>query len=133
MNKPHPHAALMADFANDAALMETPWENWEYFDPGGGWTSCPRPPAWCPTIRYRRKPRTIRAEEHLDLILTFCRSQLVLIGSLNSSASRAGWRATIAAIEQYNRFCGLLDFDTMQPLADAILAAYPLELLQPTT
>lgn len=111
-------------------------------------------------------------EEHLDLILTFCRSRLALaekrtpgpwrhmsgsaargIRSPNyivvpcsvfdaedaafiascAGAAEAGWRATIAAIEQYNRFCGLLDFDTMQPLADAILAAYPLELLQPTT
>jgi len=62
MNKPHPHAALMAEFASDAALTETPWENWEFFDPrdGCGWTPCPRFPAWYPTIRYRRKPRTIR-------------------------------------------------------------------------
>lgn len=50
-----------------------------------------------------------------------------------AGAAEAGWRATIAAIEQYNRFCCLFDFDTIQPLADAILAAYPLELLQPTT
>lgn len=60
MNKPHPHAALMADFASDAAHTETPWENWEYFDPGGGWTPCKNILAWNPTVRYRRKPRTIR-------------------------------------------------------------------------
>lgn len=58
--KGHPHAALMAEFAKDAAAMERPWKAWEFFDPGYGWAECQRIPSWNAASRFRRKPRTIR-------------------------------------------------------------------------
>lgn len=81
-------------------------------------------------------------EEHLELILTFCRSRLALpIGSLNSSASRAGWRATIQSIGRFRQIADMAKahpvFENYATWAEQglenILAAYPLELLTETT
>ena len=122
-------------------------------------------------------------EEHLELILTFCRSRLALaekrtpgtweglapggsndgmrlfrgsryLGFLGNSdsepaeaianaafiaacagAAEAGWRATIAAIEGLQQLAQttVTWMAIHQHTLRAILAAYPLELLQPTT
>lgn len=59
--KGHPHAALMAEFAKDAATMEWPWEAWEWWsERSEAWIQCIVMPRWTADIKYRRKPRTIR-------------------------------------------------------------------------
>lgn len=53
--KAHPHAELMKLYAEDAAMSETPWENWERKD-GSKWRSMYGNPTWSSLIKYRRKP-----------------------------------------------------------------------------
>lgn len=59
--KPHPHAALMAEYAKDAALDGECWKNWEVLwpYPNADWTSCTTIPQWVQTAKYRRRPRVI--------------------------------------------------------------------------
>jgi hypothetical protein len=65
--KPHPHAALMAMYAQDAAETDKPWERWQWRDPKSKtriWYCCLKDdeddaPRWYINIEYRRKPRTI--------------------------------------------------------------------------
>lgn len=70
-NKPkgHPHAELMAQYAEDAAETKTPWERWEFFIAvdeygDGGWAICNKPITWEPQKQYRRKPNTIKVGKH---------------------------------------------------------------------
>jgi hypothetical protein len=60
-SKPHPHAALMRQYADDAAETNTPWERWEWKGEMNGpdWHPCLENPIWAPDYTYRRKPRTI--------------------------------------------------------------------------
>ena len=61
MNKPHKHAALIAEYAKDASETDAPWERWEVGMAGTCfWTSLGCHPAWLDYNCYRRKPRTIR-------------------------------------------------------------------------
>lgn len=55
---PHPHAALMAEYAKDAAETSTPWERWET-KYGSEWANLPDHPRWNYEASYRRKPQTI--------------------------------------------------------------------------
>jgi hypothetical protein len=58
--KPHPHAALMAEYAKDAAETEAPWERWEMrHKDAGGWATCQGHPNWVQHRVFRRKPQTI--------------------------------------------------------------------------
>jgi len=60
----HEHAALMAQYAQDAAETDKPWERWEC---DGGclvWTACIGPLLWMPETRYRRKAKTININGH---------------------------------------------------------------------
>lgn len=60
MNKPHKHAALMLQYAQDAAETETPWERWEVrVKSANYWEILTRHPSWYDDCEYRRKPRTI--------------------------------------------------------------------------
>ena len=54
----HNHAALMAQYAEDALETDAPWERWEQ---GGTWIweTCRYHPSWLPGQNYRRKPHTI--------------------------------------------------------------------------
>lgn len=56
----HPHAALMADYAQDAAETDTPWERWEIVNPNERWENLTHHPQWAYDKQYRRKPKTIR-------------------------------------------------------------------------
>ena len=58
MCKGHVHAELMKQYAEDAAVMERPWENWQA-NSGNGWTSTADHPKWWTTASYRRKPNTV--------------------------------------------------------------------------
>lgn len=58
--KGHPHAALMALYAQDAAETDKPWERWEAKTGEGSWVGVGRHPVWKPEQEYRRKPKTIR-------------------------------------------------------------------------
>lgn len=53
--KGHPHAALMAEYAKDAAETDKPWKRWEA-EVGVGWTALGGHPYWERTTQYRRKP-----------------------------------------------------------------------------
>ena len=53
----HPHAELMAQYAQDALETDKPWERWEFkrlIDEF--WQDCVEHPAWTINFEYRRKP-----------------------------------------------------------------------------
>ena len=52
--KAHKHAALMAEYAKDAAETETPWKRWEFFY-GTVWHECSTAMSWDECTEYRRK------------------------------------------------------------------------------
>jgi hypothetical protein len=58
----HPHADLMAQYAEDAKVTDKPWELWQYNDTGI-WDDLGCSPAWCTATQYRRKPKTIKIGE----------------------------------------------------------------------
>ncbi|WP_315540006.1 hypothetical protein [Eikenella corrodens] len=70
----HKHAALMLQYAQDAAETDSPWERWEYSDTAtlnqhgekirDDWFDCRDNPDWCPDVQYRRKPQVIRVGRH---------------------------------------------------------------------
>ena len=60
----HKHAALMLQYAQDAAETDTPWERWEYRTPDGGWWDMDSSPCWDEEAEYRRKPQVIRVGRH---------------------------------------------------------------------
>ena len=55
----HKHAALMAQYAQDALETDTPWKRWEVAAPGDKFVSLFSHPYWGEECEYRRKPRTI--------------------------------------------------------------------------
>ena len=57
----HKHAALMAQYAQDALETETPWERWQMRPEGGteGWRNCSGRLCFSERFEYRRKPRTL--------------------------------------------------------------------------
>ena len=56
----HKHAALMAQYAQDALETDTPWKKWEINVPTSGrWDSLYGHPTWIVEYEYRRKPRTL--------------------------------------------------------------------------
>lgn len=60
----HKHAALMAEYAKDAAETERPWERWEHDNGTSGeiWSEFKNSaigPSWFDGYQYRRKPKTI--------------------------------------------------------------------------
>ena len=59
----HKHAALMLQYAQDAAETDTPWERWE-FNPNSTWQPCGNNPGWFTNSEYRRKPQVIRVGRH---------------------------------------------------------------------
>lgn len=62
MNKPHVHYKEMMQYAEDAAISETPWDNWEYACTGqaDNWRPTTGAPSWSHHNIYRRKPKTIK-------------------------------------------------------------------------
>lgn len=64
MKKPHVHAEKMAQYAEDAAETDEPWERWEAKRGDGTWCAMTRSPIWVETQEYRRKPRTININGH---------------------------------------------------------------------
>ena len=59
----HKHAALMLQYAQDAAETDKPWERWEV-GIKGEWYPLSANPAWELTQGYRRKPQVIRVGRH---------------------------------------------------------------------
>ena len=59
----HKHAALMLQYAQDAAETDRPWERWEV-GIKGEWYPLSANPAWELTQGYRRKPQVIRVGRH---------------------------------------------------------------------
>ena len=59
MNKPHKHAQLMLQYAQDAAETDKPWERWEYRYQDEKWKDSDGPLHFYSDFQYRRKPRTI--------------------------------------------------------------------------
>lgn len=63
-SKGHPHAALMLEYAKDAAEHAEPWLLWQYRMSKGSWHTFENVgPRWEPNLQYRRIPRTIRIGE----------------------------------------------------------------------
>lgn len=63
--KGHPHAALMMEFAKDAAEGETPWDRWQCDFGVGKWGLLDEVPRWAEEYQYRRAPMTI-ADPHAE-------------------------------------------------------------------
>ena len=55
----HKHAALMAQYAQDAAETDKPWERWEWKGGGRGWYPLASEFAFSIHYEYRRKPKTL--------------------------------------------------------------------------
>ena len=61
----HKHAALMLQYAQDAAETDSPWERWEWLDNANNtWCPCSHTPIWEGNAKYRRKPQVIRVGRH---------------------------------------------------------------------
>ena len=57
----HKHAALMLQYAQDAAEMDRPWERWEWRGDGADeFIACGQHPSWKLNHEYRRKPQVIK-------------------------------------------------------------------------
>lgn len=69
----HKHAALMLQYAQDAAETDRPWERWEVSDAikydssrrlVRNWRQLEDNPDWNANVQYRRKPQVIRVGRH---------------------------------------------------------------------
>ena len=60
----HKHAALMLQYAQDAAETERPWERWEIKTDGDTWVELIKNPSWFEDRKYRRKPQVIHVGRH---------------------------------------------------------------------
>lgn len=58
------HAALMLQYAQDAAETDKPWERWEVKVNNGEWCELNSNPKWFDYWEYRRKPQVIRVGRH---------------------------------------------------------------------
>ena len=55
----------MLQYAQDAMKSETPWEQWEFFNPQiGMWFECEKNPNWFDTFKYRKKGSVITVGKH---------------------------------------------------------------------
>ena len=64
----HIHAALMAEYAKDAAETDKPWERWERKSIGQiVWESMYGQPTWSEKSEYRRKPVALCQIEGKDV------------------------------------------------------------------
>lgn len=60
----HVHAALMRQYADDAAEHDEPWRLWQFqWNKNAEWADMTSNPSWDELTQYRRKPRTIRIGE----------------------------------------------------------------------
>lgn len=61
----HKHAALMLQYAQDAAETDKPWERWEWRDVNTDqFITCNQHPSWSLNGGFRRKPQVIRVGRH---------------------------------------------------------------------
>ena len=60
----HKHAALMLQYAQDAAETDSPWERWEFKTDVDTWVELSKNPSWFEDRKYRRKPQVIRVGRH---------------------------------------------------------------------
>ena len=61
----HKHAALMLQYAQDAAETDTPWERWEWRNKSDAeFLTCWQHPSWKLNHEYRRKSQVIRVGRH---------------------------------------------------------------------
>lgn len=63
----HIHAALMAEYAKDAAETDKPWERWECLPAGGLPFALYKHPDWDANLTYRRKPVALCQVEGRDV------------------------------------------------------------------
>ena len=60
----HIHAAVMAEYAKDAAETDKPWERWESSRKGEKFETLDQNPSWSVRFEYRRKPKVILINGH---------------------------------------------------------------------
>ena len=60
----HIHAKLMAQYAEDAAETDKPWERWESSYQNQEYDSLFGHPLWAADVKYRRKPKVILINGH---------------------------------------------------------------------
>ena len=127
---PHPHAAKMAEYAQDAAIDGEAWRNWEFrFREEEQWEDLIMKQAWLPECEYRRKPEPIKmikvtlqngkvvefpeplrvapADETIYWLVAIHSDDLIVRMTWNSDyldkiwSSRGLWHLTRAAAEQH--------------------------------
>ena len=54
---PHPHGALMMEYAKECLIDVEAWRNWEITYDGVNWVSINKSPCWYTDCYYRRKQR----------------------------------------------------------------------------
>jgi len=59
----NPHAALIAQYAQDWVETDAPWARWEY-KRAGEWKPLDDHPIWAHSYQFRRKPATIEINGH---------------------------------------------------------------------
>lgn len=105
MTTPHIHAALMAEYAKDAAETNTPWDRWEFSYPSlGRWVELLEHPEWDPRKLYRRKRTPLCQVEGRDV---FPGDKLWHV--------EQGWLTAIK-MDGSNLVCTMEDGDTWRPL-----------------
>jgi hypothetical protein len=87
----HKHAALMAQYAQDAAETDTPWERWEWKRCDNKWCQMSVNPGWATDYDYRRKPDSQKTEPRIYECWEDLNGELhhTCIGA---KMNRIGWR-----------------------------------------
>ncbi len=64
----HKHAALMLQYAQDAAETDKPWERWEYRPARdiNTWSPATIRIKWLDMFEYRRKPGSVKSKTHTE-------------------------------------------------------------------
>jgi hypothetical protein len=92
----HKHAALMAQYAQDAQTHEEPWKLWQYqYEPAGTWKDCSGSPFWANTVEYRRKPA-----RQCTVVLTEEQIRELLLASEHVSWENDDWTSAIDALKE---------------------------------
>lgn len=127
----HIHADSIMEYAHDAQETDSPWKRWQYQADGDGrWNDCFCSPSFISTVKYRRRPKTIRIGEHdVPEPMRVAPPVGTEYWSLNlglNSAYETGWNGDDA---DYIRLRKGLCFSTQEGAEKAMKAIY--SLLEP--
>jgi hypothetical protein len=76
----HIHAALMAEYAKDAAEIDEPWTRWQHLSIGGSWDGFYEHPAWRKHVQYRRRPAPAPTKTLYQWAFKYCNGWFMTAG-----------------------------------------------------